>query len=147
MLCTHKTASSASLVLEICHQFNNSFLHQFSSIFGGNCITLAKGFTNMGLPDPCLTSCRNMDPHLTNLYTSYKNADPTLHRVKPLPIQVLHRAQAISSLSAKAQATIDMAWIAYFYLLWPGEHCKAPENSPLMLADVTLTGFYLRGKS
>ena len=38
MLCTHKTASSASLVLEICHQFTNSFLHQFSSIFGGNCI-------------------------------------------------------------------------------------------------------------
>ena len=33
MLCTHKTAFSASLVLEICHQFNNSFLHQFSSIF------------------------------------------------------------------------------------------------------------------
>ena len=40
MLCTHKTASSASLVLEICPQFNNSFLHQFSSIFGGNCIRL-----------------------------------------------------------------------------------------------------------
>ena len=43
MLCTHKTASSASLVLEICHQFNNSFLHQFSSIFGGNCITMQSG--------------------------------------------------------------------------------------------------------
>ena len=40
MLCTHKTASSASLVLEICPQFNNSFLHQFSSIFCGNCIRL-----------------------------------------------------------------------------------------------------------
>ena len=40
MLCTHKTASSASLVLEICPPFNNSFLHQFSSIFGGNCITI-----------------------------------------------------------------------------------------------------------
>ena len=39
MLCTHKTASSASLVLEICHQFTNPFLNQFSSIFGGNCIS------------------------------------------------------------------------------------------------------------
>ena len=75
---------------------------------------------------------------LTNLYTSYKNADPALHRVKPLLIQVLHRAQAISSSSAKAQATIDMAWIAYFYLLQPSEQCKAPENSPLTLTDVTL---------
>ena len=57
---------------------------------------------------------------------------------KPLPIRVLHRAQAISGASAQAQATIDMAWIAYFYLLRPGEHCKAPENAPLTLAVVTL---------
>ena len=42
MLCTHKTASSASLVLEICHQFTNPFLNQFSSIFGGNCIILLR---------------------------------------------------------------------------------------------------------
>ena len=43
MLCTHKTASSASLVLEICPQFNNSYLNQFSSISGGNCITAGRG--------------------------------------------------------------------------------------------------------
>ena len=91
----------------------------------------------MGLPDPRLTSYGDMDPRLTNLYTSYKNADPTPHRVKPLPIQVLHRAQAISGPSAQAQATIDISWIAYFYLQRPGEHCKAPENSPLTLVDVT----------
>ena len=42
MLCTHKTASSASLVLEICPQFNNSYLNQFSSISGGNCISYPK---------------------------------------------------------------------------------------------------------
>ena len=40
MLCTHKTASSASLVLEICPQFNNSYLNQFSSISGGNYIKI-----------------------------------------------------------------------------------------------------------
>ena len=40
MLCTHKTASSASLVLEICPKFNNSYLNQFSSISGGNCTSL-----------------------------------------------------------------------------------------------------------
>ena len=38
-------------------------------------LAIVKGFTNMGLPDPCLTSYGDMDPHLTNLYTSYKNAD------------------------------------------------------------------------
>ena len=38
----HKTTSSASLVLKICPQFNNSYLNQFSSISGGNCITVKK---------------------------------------------------------------------------------------------------------
>ena len=38
MLCTHKTTSSASLVLKFVLQFNNSYLNQFSSISGGNCI-------------------------------------------------------------------------------------------------------------
>ena len=40
MLCTHKTTSSASLVLKFVLQFNNSYLNQFSSISGGNCIRL-----------------------------------------------------------------------------------------------------------
>ena len=40
MLCTHETTSSASLVLKFVLQFNNSYLNQFSSISGGNCITL-----------------------------------------------------------------------------------------------------------
>ena len=39
MLCTHKTTSSASLVLKFVLQFNNSYLNQFSSISGGNCIS------------------------------------------------------------------------------------------------------------
>ena len=40
MLCTHKTTSSASFVLKFVLQFNNSYLNQFSSISGGNCIRL-----------------------------------------------------------------------------------------------------------
>ena len=43
MLCTHKTASSASLVLEICPNFANPYLTQFSSISGGNCISIDSG--------------------------------------------------------------------------------------------------------
>ena len=39
MLCTHKTTILCQFGLIICHQFTNSYLHQFSSIFGGNCIT------------------------------------------------------------------------------------------------------------
>ena len=31
-----------------------------------------------------------------------------------------------------------MAWIALFYLLWPGEYCKSQDNNPLRLQDITL---------
>ena len=38
VLCTHKTTILCQFGLIICHQFTNSYLNQFSSIFGGNCI-------------------------------------------------------------------------------------------------------------
>ena len=38
MLCTHKTTILCQFGLIICHQLTNSYLHQFSTIFGGNCI-------------------------------------------------------------------------------------------------------------
>ena len=59
MLCTHKTASSASLVLEICPNFANPYLTQFSSISGGNCITTGSGTeTHITYPSrSLLTSC------------------------------------------------------------------------------------------
>ena len=37
MLCTHNTTTYASL--DYCHKLTNPYLHQFSSISGGNCIT------------------------------------------------------------------------------------------------------------
>ena len=38
MLCTHKTTILCQFGLIVCHQPTNSYLHQFSTIFGGNCI-------------------------------------------------------------------------------------------------------------
>ena len=101
-------------------------------------LAVAKVFTSVGLPDPRFTTLGHMDPRLTALYVSYKHADPAPTRVKPLPIQVLHRAQAIASPSPLGQATIDMAWLAFFFLLHPGEYCAAPDNHPLCFSDVTL---------
>ena len=40
MLCTHKTTILCQFGLIICHFLTNSYLNQFSSIFGGNCIRL-----------------------------------------------------------------------------------------------------------
>ena len=38
VLCMHNTTTSASL--DYCHKLTNPYLHQFSSISGGNCISI-----------------------------------------------------------------------------------------------------------
>ena len=43
MLCTHKSTILCQFGLIICHQLTNSYLHQFSTIFGGNCIKASPG--------------------------------------------------------------------------------------------------------
>ena len=42
MLCTHKTTILCQFGLIICHQLTNSYLNQFSTIFGGNCINITQ---------------------------------------------------------------------------------------------------------
>ena len=80
-----------------------------------------------------------MDPRLASLFRGMSNADPAPVRVKPMPIQVLHHAQGAISLAPTVllNCTIDMAWIAFFYLLRPGEYCKSQDNTPLCLKDVS----------
>ena len=65
VLCTHKTASSASLVLEICPNFANPYLTQFSSISGGNCISQRSIYNSIHKPQrsPNETLGFNQDDH------------------------------------------------------------------------------------
>ena len=101
-------------------------------------LAVTKVFTSVGLLDPWFTTLGHMDLRLTTLYASYKNADPAPTRVKPLPIQVLDWAQAIIPPSPLGQATIDMASLAFFFLLRLSEYCAGPDNHPLRFANVTL---------
>ena len=80
-----------------------------------------------------------MDPQLTCLYSAYSNEDPAPHHVKPLPIQIIHYATTLfhASPTPKLTASIDMIWIAFYFLLWPGEYCPATDNYPLCLGHVT----------
>ena len=80
-----------------------------------------------------------MDPRLTALFKGMSNADPAPVRVKPMPIQVLHHAQGAVRIAPTklTECIMDMAWIAFFYLLRPGEYCKSQENTPLCLKDVS----------
>ena len=104
-------------------------------------LAVAKGFTNMGQPDLRLTSTGLMDPWLTRLYSAYSNDDPAPHRVKPLPIQIIHHAMALvlAAPTTKLTAAIEMIWIAFFFLLCPREYCHATDNHPLCLGHVTFT--------
>lgn len=80
-----------------------------------------------------------MDPRLTRQYQGYHNEDPAPVRVKPMPLSVLHHLEANTvRTDPLAAAIIDLAWIAVFYLLRPGEYCKAPETKPLKLRHISL---------
>lgn len=81
-----------------------------------------------------------LDARLSALYRAYAHSDPAPERVKPLPIQILHHAQAVvdAAPSLLDTAALDLAWLGYFFLLRPGEHCHAKDNALLRLHDVKL---------
>ena len=101
---------------------------------------IAKTFQELGARDPRLNAAGHTDLRFRNLLQAFRNQDPAPTRVKPLPIQVLHHAQRACSLTPdpRDSAAMDMLWIAYFFLLRPGEYVKARDNDPLRLRDVTL---------
>jgi hypothetical protein len=82
-----------------------------------------------------------MDQRLTRLLKAYTNEDPPPNRVKPIPIQVLHRVTATTRLTTNPtlHAATDMAWLAFFFLLRPGEYCTGTGTSPICLQDISFT--------
>jgi hypothetical protein len=51
---------------------------------------------------------------------------------------ILHNAHTAILSSAAAQAIADMIYIAFFFLLRPGEYIYKPDNTHFRLQDVTL---------
>ena len=102
---------------------------------------VAKTFQELGAPDPRLNNQGAFDIRYRNLLTAYRKEDLAPTRVKPLPIQVLHRAQRHVLLCAPQPADIaamDLLWLGFYFLLRPGEYVQGRENTPLMLKDVSL---------
>ena len=96
----------------------------------------------MGAPDPRLApNSSHLDLRLTRLLRSYSKSDPAPVRVKPIPLTILHQASCIALLAddPSSLAASDLMWLAFFFLLRPGEYsASAPDSHPFSLSDVQL---------
>ena len=70
-----------------------------------------------------------------------RNIDPPPERVPPVPIQLLHHTQTIAdnALDPSIHIMMNLIWVAYFYLLRPGEYCHTYDNAPLRGTNITLS--------
>ena len=72
------------------------------------------------------------------MYSAWKKQDDPPARVEPVPMQILLRAEELVGNSARDRASIDCIWIAFYFLLRPGEYANATGDSkhPFRLKDV-----------
>ena len=101
-------------------------------------------FASLGARDIRKDSLGTIDFRLQRQLRSYGKDDSPPARVKPVPIQVLHHALAIASHHADdlpMTAIVDMAVIAFFFLLRPGEytgHTADRATTPFTMGDVQM---------
>ena len=103
--------------------------------------SIRQTFTAMGAPDPRLTATGDVDFRLARQLRFYSKDDPPPARVKPIPVAVLHWITNAASLSqnCSSHAVSDMAALAFFFLLRPGEYTSSTTDSrPFRLADLRL---------
>jgi hypothetical protein len=106
--------------------------------------SVGQTFARLGAHDPRKDHTGDTDFRLARQLRSYTKADPPAHRVKPLPIQIVHHvlAAALGVVVLAAAGTIavaDMIVIAFFFLLRPGEYTgTATDDTPFRLADIIL---------
>lgn len=103
---------------------------------------VAQTFTLVGAIDPRLApGSSHLDLRLTRLLRSYSKSDPPPVRVKPIPLPILHQASPIAILAGDpfSLAASDLMWLAFFFLLRPGEYSSStPESHPFTLSDIQL---------
>jgi len=95
----------------------------------------------LGALDPRLNHLGAIDFCLTCLLHGFHASDPAPNRVQPIPLKILHQTlkMAAAAPTPGATATADMACIAFFFLLRPGEYtAKTASTSPFLISDVQL---------
>jgi len=73
------------------------------------------------------------------MFSAWKKEDSPPSRVKPVPMIILLRAAELAAArnSARDQATIDCIWMAFYFLIRPGEYANASGEAkhPFRLED------------
>jgi len=97
-------------------------------------------FTRLGRSDPRLNSVGQIDFRIQRQLKFYKKEDPPPSRLQPMPVEFLHRASAYLRRldTPQSLAIVNLIWIAFFFLMRPGEFCDAGRDShPFKMDDVT----------
>jgi hypothetical protein len=108
--------------------------------------SVAQIFASVGAADPRHNSIGKTDFRLYRQFRLYNKQDPPPSRVRPVPLQLLiHIHDTVTQLpaaTARQSAIADLALMAFFFLLRPGEYCKSgpdTESHPFRLRDVTFS--------
>jgi hypothetical protein len=80
---------------------------------------------------------RSTDFRLYRQLRSYAKQDP---RDKLLPLSVLHNVREMAALHGNdiSLAVPDLGYIAFCWLLRPGEYCSSSDSHPIRLQNVQL---------
>jgi hypothetical protein len=98
-------------------------------------------FTFLGAKDPRISRfSSDIDFRLQRQLRSYTKSDSSPRRVKPLPLSLLHHLYLLAQAKGDelSLAVGDLAYLAFFFLLRPGEYCVSTESHPFRLCDVQL---------
>lgn len=103
---------------------------------------VSQTFTLLGKTDPRLApNSSHLDFRLARQLRGYAKSDPPPIRVKPIPLSILHRASLIATTAGDptSLASADMMWLAFFFLLRPGEYSASTSDShPFRQSNVQL---------
>ena len=92
--------------------------------------SVGQGINSMGAHDPRHDEFERTDFRLSRQLRSYKREDPLPERVKPIPTSILHHLyECCSRGDACQQCVADLIWVAFYFLMRPGEYCCAGQNN------------------
>ena len=103
--------------------------------------SVGQAFSALGASDPRESAPNKIDFRLQRQLRGYKRNDPAPARVRPIPWPALREAQriALSSAGTEKECTlVDLMWIAYFFLLRPGEYLYTTGEHAFRLQDIVL---------